>query len=176
MLAECRERLGVPGRPAATRDQRVQRRARGILDHRFQSAVGRGGERERQLRPELTGHPVARRGNGEPQQPPGPAGHRHGLLARGLADPDSDRVAFVDERREAAQADPAQVDRARQRVDVEVAHPMAREGRHRVLQARLQRRPQLIAQRVEGPARREHRPVLVLDREGHPQVRGQIVQ
>jgi hypothetical protein len=60
VLTERSERLGVPRRPAATRDQRVERGVRGILDHRFERAVGRVGERERELQADLTGHPVAR--------------------------------------------------------------------------------------------------------------------
>ena len=54
--------------------------------------------------------------------------------------------------------------------------PWRARARRGALQARRQLRPQLIAQRVERLARREHRPVLVLDAEGHPQVRGQIVE
>ena len=68
---------------------------------------------------------MVRRGDREAQQPTGPAGHRHRLFARAVADPDPDGVAFVDERWEAPQA-ALQGDRARQRLDVESAHSVTR--------------------------------------------------
>ena len=97
---------------------------------------GGSGERERQLRPELAGHPLLRRGDCQAQQPARPARHRHGLLNRRLADPNSDGLALVDERGEASQA-AAEINCARQRLDFETAHPMAPECGQRVLQAGL---------------------------------------
>ena len=98
VLTQGRKGLGVPRGAATTRDERVQRCAGGIVDRRFETAVRRGNESEGQLRPELATHPMVRRGHREAQQPAGPAGHRHRLFARAVADPDPDGVAFVDER------------------------------------------------------------------------------
>ena len=86
---------------------------------------------------------------------------RPGLLTRGLADPDSDCVAFVDERRKAAQA-AGEVDRARQRIDVEAAHPVAREGWYRmVCRARVARRS-LTATARPTQGRRNGKPAVSL--------------
>ena len=178
MVAQPPEAGLVPGRAAALLDQRVERRHHAVVEHLADAGVRRARQRQQLAVAEPLLRVAQRRGDVERDQLAGARGHRGGLRLGGVEHAHARGRALVDERRVAADGlpGPGQRDRPRQRADRPLGQPVRLQRRGRGAERGAQLRADRVAQRREVGALGDEPPLVVLDAEGHPQVRGQRVE